>query len=182
MKLKTERLVLRDIELADAVSIRENVKNIKVSRFLALVPHPYTKKDATWWVNHCVEEQKKKPRENYEVGIVIKPGKEVVGAVSLTNINKFNGTATLGYWLGEDYWRKGYMSEAAKEIIRFGFEKLKLRRINVEAYVGNEASNGLIKKLGFNFEGTEIESHRIKATGKIVDAHRYGLLKKNWKK
>lgn len=86
------------------------------------------------------------------------------------------------YWLGEKYWKNGYGTEAAKKIIDFGFNKLKLRRIDVEAFTKNKASNALIKKLGFTYEGTLRRAKRAKSTGKIHDENIYGLLREEWKK
>ena len=74
------------------------------------------------------------------------------------------------------------MYEASSEIVRFGFENLGLRRIDVGAYNDNISSNALIKKLGFEFEGTRIKYRKAKSTGKVSDLHVYGLLKKNWAK
>jgi len=104
----------------------------------------------------------------------------LVGVVSLSKYNEFDKTATLGYWLGEAFWRRGVMGEAAEEILKFGFEELKLRRINVEAVVENIPSNNLIKKLGFTFEGTRIKYAKAKATGIANDVHMYGLLRERW--
>ena len=95
-------------------------------------------------------------------------------------MDHFNGTATVGYWLGREHWRQGIMTEAAREIIRFAFQDLNLRRLNIEAFVENVASNTLIKKLGFVFEGTQIKGARSKATNKIHDAHHYRLLREEW--
>ena len=116
MNLQTPRLILRDIKKTDAKSIRENINNLKISKYLLVVPYPYKKSDADWWVNKCAENQKKKPRTSYEFGITIKPNNKIVGGVGLSKIDKFQGKATLGYWLGKDYWRKGYMFEATKQI------------------------------------------------------------------
>ena len=181
MKLTTERLILRDVELSDAKSIRKYINNLNVSRYLLAVAFPYTKKDAEWWVNHCKEEQKKKPRENYEFGIVIKPGKEVVGGVGLSKVDLGQGTADIGYWIGEDFWRKGYVSEAIIKLIEYAFNELELRRLKIPAFVENEGSNGLAKKLGFKFEGTLRKACKAKSTGKIHDENIYGLLKEEWR-
>ena len=70
--IETERLVLRDIRAGDEASIKENVDNVMVARYLAVVPHPYAMADATWFINHCAENQAKQPRENYELGITFK--------------------------------------------------------------------------------------------------------------
>ncbi|MGV8151492.1 MAG: GNAT family N-acetyltransferase [Candidatus Nanoarchaeia archaeon] len=181
MKLTTKRLVLRDIKVGDEISIRENINNLDISKWLLVVPYPYTKKDAIWWVNHCIENQKKKPRPSYELGIAIKPNNEIVGGIGLSKVDLYQGKATLGYWIGEDYWGNGYMYEAAKKIIEFGFNKLKLRRINVEAFAGNVPSNNLIKKLGFTYEGTIRKALRCKANDDIHDGHFYGMLKSEWR-
>ena len=182
MKLSTKRLTIKDIKPVDADSIRENINNLNVSKYLLTVPHPYTKKDIKWWVNHCAEKQKEKPKTSYEFGISIKPSNKIVGGVGLSNINKEQGTAELGYWIGESYWRQGYVSEAVKELINFGFNKLKLRRLVIPAFIENKGSNALAKKLGFTFEGTLRKACKAKSTGKIHDEHIYGLLKSEWKK
>ena len=182
MKLTTKRLILRDYKKEDEDSLQKNIDNLKISRYLEKVPYPYTMKDARWFVDHCLEDQEKKPRTNYEFAIELKDSKGVVGCVGLTSLNRFSGNATLGYWLSEVHWRNGYMTEAVERVLQFAFNTLKLRRIDVEAYTGNEASNNLIKKLGFNQEGTRIKYKRIKATGKVIDAHIYGLLRTDWRK
>ena len=74
------------------------------------------------------------------------------------------------------------MTEAAKRILDFAFNDLNLNRVDVKAFTENEASNALIKKLGFVFEGTQKQSVRSKATNKVHDAHIYGLLKEDWKR
>jgi len=182
IKLITQRLIIRDFKSGDEENIRDNVDNLKVSKYLAVVPYHYSKKDAMWFVNHCKEEQKKKPRTSYELGIELKEDSKIIGCIGLTSINKYDGTATFGYWLGEKYWKQGIMTEASERILRFAFNQLKLRRINVGAYTGNKASHALIKKLGFRYEGTCIKSHRTKSTGRLVDSNIYGLLKSEWKR
>jgi RimJ/RimL family protein N-acetyltransferase len=72
------------------------------------------------------------------------------------------------------------MGEAVMKVLDFAFEKLKLRRINVSAYTKNKASNALIKKMGFKFEGMKRKGTRVKSTRKIYDENIYGLLKKEW--
>jgi len=178
MKLKTERLILRDFEDGDVDDLIENINNLNVSRWLLVVPYPYTLKDAKWWINHCAEKKKEKPRKDYSFGIEFE-GK-LVGSVGLSKVDKFQGTATIGYWLGEKYWGRGFMGEVVRKVLDYGFNKLKLRRINVEIFEGNEASIGLIKKMGFKFEGTQRKGARSKADGKIHDAHEYGMLKEDW--
>jgi RimJ/RimL family protein N-acetyltransferase len=95
-------------------------------------------------------------------------------------VDHFNQTATVGYWLGEAFWRQGIMTEAACKVIRFAFEDLNLRRLNINAFVENVPSNNLIKKLGFVFEGTKIQAAKSRATNKVHDTHNYRMLKEEW--
>jgi [ribosomal protein S5]-alanine N-acetyltransferase len=181
MKLTTKRLVLREVTPKDAKDLIGTINNINISKWLLVVPYPYTMKDARWWINHCKEASKEKPRKRYNFFIELKGNSSIIGAVGLTNVDRFQGTATIGYWLSQDFWRQGIMREAVIAVLDYAFGKLKLRRINVEAFAGNEGSNGLIKKLGFRYEGLRKEVCRCKATGKIHDEYIYGLLRREWK-
>lgn len=180
MKLTTPRLILRDLEKNDLGDLVEGANNLNVSRYLLVVPFPYTRKDGQWFISHCHEKAKEKPCESYELGIELKPERRLIGIIGLTKVDRFQGTAEIGYWLGESYQGKGYMTEATCAVLDFAFNKLKLRRINVAAFVENSASNALIRKLGFSYEGTRKQIVRAKSTGKVHDEHVYGLLREDW--
>jgi len=182
MILKTERLILRNIREKDINHLIEGINNIKVSRYLLVVPHPYTKNDAKWWIKECAKKARQRPIKDYNFSIELKSEKKLIGAVGLHNLNRFQGTAEIGYWLGENYWRQGIMYEASRAILDFAFKKLKLRRIDVSVFAENKASNSLVKKLGFRYEGTRIKRCKAKATGKIHDENVYGLLKGDYVK
>ena len=180
--IKTKRLILREYELSDAKEITLKINNLKVSKYLAVVPYPYKLKDANWWINHCAEAKEKRPRESYELAVILREGGELMGGAGLTNVDRRIGSAELGYWLAEEYWRQGFMSEAISALIDFAFKKLKLNRVVIPAYVPNAGSSGLAKKLGFKLEGTTRESASPKSTGKIHDTNDWGLLKREWRK
>jgi len=182
MKLETERLVLRQPVMKDAEDIAEGIKDIKVSRYLAVVPHPYKLKDGKWFVDHCKKKWSEKPQKSYEFAIELKSDKKVIGIISLHKIDFQDKRGGFGYWLANPYWRKGIMSEAFKEVIRFAFENLKLRRLDVEAFIENKASQALIRKMGFKKEGRRRQHTTSKATGRTHDDYTYGLLKEEWKK
>lgn len=182
MKIQTERLILRDLKKGDEKAILENISNLNVSKCLLSVPYPYTKKDALWWVNHCLEQQKEKPRKSYEFGLCLKEGLELIGGVGLSRIDSEQGIGEIGYWLGEKYWRQGYGFEACKALINFAFKKLKLRKIKIPVFADNEASNGLARKLGFKLEGMLKKQCISKSNKQIHDENLYGLLRENWRK
>jgi len=180
MKLETKRLILRKPNKKDVNDLVEGLNNLKVSKNISTVPHPYRKKDATWWINHCNEKKKKK--ESYPFEIELKEEKKLVGACGLHAYDKFKESIEIGYWINENYWRKGIITEAAIAVINFAFEKLKINRIELDAYKENVASNAVAKKLGFTYEGTTRQSNKSKAEGKIHDTNIYSILKKEWPK
>ena len=177
MKLYTKRLILRDLEKKDARDIVENLNNVNVSKNLQIVPYPYTKKHAIEFIKNCRKQIGKKNRSSCEFGIIQKSNNNLAGIIGITKIDKFQGTATIGYWLGENYWRQGIMSEAFERILDFAFKTLKLRIIDIAAWTKNISSNALIKKMGFKYEGMRRKRGRTKATGEIYDVYVYGLLK-----
>jgi len=181
MKLITKRLVLRDLKKTDAKSIVENMNNLKVSKWLLIVPYPYKLKHAADWIKSQKKYLKEKPRKDYTFGIELKEEKKIIGAIGIHKIDKFQGKATTGYWLGEKYWKKGYGSEALKAILDFAFKKLKLRRIEAGVFIGNPSSGKLLEKFGAKKEGMKREAYRCKADEKIKDEVVYGLLKKEYK-
>ena len=111
MRLETKRLILREWRKGDVKDLIEGLNDLKVSRWLIFVPHPYTKKDAEKWIDHCIEIAKNgKKRNSYKFAIELKSEKKVIGGTSLDKINKFLGTAGGGIWLNSKYHGKGYGS------------------------------------------------------------------------
>ena len=181
MKIETKRLILREITGKDLKDIQKNINNLNVSKWLLVISHPYTLKDAKWWVEQCKKEYKNKERKKYNLGIELKKEKRIIGGIGLDKVDKIQGTASVGYWLGENYWRYGYGSEALSGILKFAFNKLKLRRIGAGVFVGNPSSGRLLEKFGAKLEGTKRKGAKCKADGKIKDELIYGLLKEEWK-
>ncbi|GLQ34913.1 GCN5 family N-acetyltransferase [Amylibacter marinus] len=86
--------------------------------------------------------------------IVERDSKHLLGAITLDNIRRGPAqAATLGYWIGQDYARMGYMSEAINAIVAYAFSKLDLSRIEAATLPENKPSRGLLEKSGFKYEG-----------------------------
>ena len=182
MQIKTDRLILRELKGSDEKDIQRNANNIKIAKYIAPFPHPYSIKDAKNFIKSCIKHSRDKPREVYDFGITLKSEDKVIGIISISKVDRFQGTCSIGYWLAQPYWRNGYMYESLRASIEFAFKKIKLRRIGISALADNEASNALIKKTGFKYEGTKIKESKDKATKRIHDHHFYGMLKENWNK
>jgi RimJ/RimL family protein N-acetyltransferase len=86
--------------------------------------------------------------------------------------------AELHYWLGKDYWGKGYGTETAKRIIAYAFQNFKIERLEVNHMTRNLRSQRVIEKCGFAFEGT-MRSY-VKRFENFEDVKFYSLLRKEF--
>lgn len=181
MKIETENLIIRDLQITDVESLTKYANNLNVSRYLARIPYPLKKEQEMKFVQKCIDESKKEKRENYQFGISLKNKNEVIGMIGLTNLKEEVNSMEIGYWLGEDYWRKGIMLEAIRKMLDFGFNNLKLNRIEAKAFVENEASKKILEKSGFKLEGLLRQAGHSRATNKIGDDYVFAILKSDWK-
>jgi RimJ/RimL family protein N-acetyltransferase len=182
LRLETARLVLRDWTPADIPDLIEGLNDVSVSRWLAVVPHPYTKAAAESWLAYCANLSKKGPeREQYEFAIELKAAQKVIGGVSVTRVSRVHGTAGGGIWLNARYQGQGYGTEAFGEKIRFAFVDLHLRRLENGFFKGNDASFALQQRFGYQLEGERRQAYHCLADGTVKDECITGLLKDEWK-
>ena len=104
--------------------------------------------------------------------------KELAGSVSFVKIDKENRAAEIGYWLSENKQGKGIMLQSCERLIKYGFEKMNLHRIEINVAPENSKSLVIPQKLGFHHEGTIRES--LFFNDKFYDGEKYSLLKKEW--
>lgn len=83
----------------------------------------------------------------------------------------FRHTAEIGYWLGEEFWGRGVMTEVVSAFADHCFKEFSLHRIFAKAFSNNPASARVLEKAGFAFEG-RLRSNVIKE-GKILDSLLY---------
>ena len=88
-------------------------------------------------------------------------------------------TATLGYWVGEPYARRGYTTEAVALVLGYAFGELELHRVEASCLPNNAASRGVLDKLGFTREGLARGYLRIEGAWRDHDI--YAMLKEDWR-
>lgn len=169
--IQTDRLYLRLFEKKDAETVKELCNNINIYKTTLYIPYPYTLNDALVWM----ENHKKNFDEDrlYEFAITDKDSGELLGAISLSNHQKFKN-GEIAYWIGEKYWGKGYGTEAAKAIIDFAFVEKKLHKVFARYFRSNPASGRIMEKIGMEQEGL-LKDHVIK-DGKYEDLFYYGII------
>ncbi|HIW73453.1 MAG TPA: GNAT family N-acetyltransferase [Firmicutes bacterium] len=165
-------VILRRWTAADAASIARFADNPKIAANLRdLFPSPYTREDAESYAAYCCGAD-----ESRELLRVIEVDGAAAGNVSLTlGGDVYRRSAELGYWLAEDFWGRGIMTEAVKEICRLGFERWAIVRIYAEPFARNAASRRVLEKAGFSLEG--VMRAGVCKGGEILDYCMYSLLR-----
>ena len=177
MLLNTSRLVLRKWTENDIHDLIEGLNNIEVSKWLVLVPYPYTKANAQSFINFSIQNF---GNPSYEFAIELKSEKKVIGGTSVSSINVQHGTARGGIWLNANYHGQGYGSEAFGKRIEFAFNELKLRRLENGYLEGNQASFKMQEKFGYVLEGKRRKGFLCRADGQLKDEYITGLLIDEW--
>ena len=163
---------IRKWELSDAIDLAAALSNKKVQDNLRDgLPYPYTEQDGTDYISAMLSAD-----ENETFAFAITVDEKVVGSIGIFrqgNIHRH--TAELGYYIAEEYWGKGIMTEAVKQICAYVFEKSDIIRIYAEPFAYNAASCRVLEKAGFQYEGT-LRNNAVK-NGEIIDMKMYSLLK-----
>ena len=140
--LKSRRLTLRQPMLSDAERLAQYLNNFAVAGNLSRVPYPYRLADAKAWLRTW-----RPDRPAAETGFTIDlEGEGLIGHVGFHHDEQ--GTV-IGYWLGEPYWNRGFMSEAAAAVLDWYFATTGADHVGSGAFAFNKASLAVQKKLGF---------------------------------
>lgn len=163
---------IREWRLSDAANLATALSNQKVQNNLRDgLPLPYTENDALNYINAMLLADK---NDTFAFAITIDD--IVIGSISVFrqgNIHRL--TAELGYYIAEEYWGKGIMTEAVKKICEYVFENSDIIRIYAEPFSYNTASCRVLEKAGFQFEGL-LKQNAIK-NNKVLDMKMYALIK-----
>lgn len=178
MEIDSKRIILRNWKDEDVRDLIEGLNNINVSKWLAAVPYPYTKKDAEEFIAYA--KQTEESKKDLMLAIVLKENNKVIGGTSIQNINKKDGTCTGGIWLNEKYQKNGYGTEAFSTRAKYCFEILGLRRLENGYFSDNEKSKKMQEKLGYKYEGIRRKKYLCLATNEYNDECITGLLKEEF--
>ncbi len=167
--------MLRAFTLEDAPHVKELSGDRRVSDTTLFIPFPYALEDATNWI------ETHGPRAHlgsgYSFALTLKDSGELMGAVGL-NPNLEHARAEIGYWLGVPYWGQNFMTEAARAIVNWGFETLKLERTQAHAFAGHIGSVRVQEKLGMALEGILKKYYRKQ--GRSIDAELRSVMLEDW--
>jgi len=171
VNLETARLRIRDYSEADIAELVPLIGAREVAATTGRIAHPYTEEDAKKFLATIATDGE------VRLAITLRDSGALIGGIGLRLV-EVNQQAELGYWLGVPYWGKGYATEAAQEMLRYGFEDLHLHRIFATHFGHNPASGRVLKKLGMRHEGCQRE--HIRKWGQFRDSELYGMLRREW--
>jgi RimJ/RimL family protein N-acetyltransferase len=137
------------------------------------IPHPYDLDHALAWIGHQRRESVRGRATNFAIRLLAES--QLIGCVGLRDIDPEHLQAELGFWIGREWWGKAYAREAAAEVLRFGFEDLRLNRIYAHHMVRNPAAGRVLLHIGMQREGLLRE--RVRKWGVFEDVIIYGMLR-----
>ena len=174
MILHGEKVTLRPIAASDLPRFVRWLKNDAVRKGISGNPKgPTTQQEKAWF-----ESLPKKKKDEKHFAIDTQNGLHI-GSASL-RLNTTHKRAEIGILIGDAHaWGKGYGRETMLLLMRYGFEKLKLHRIDLGVYAYNTRAIALYKKLGFTLEGRKRDFVLWK--GKFYDEILMSMLEKEWK-
>lgn len=149
MKLQTERLTLRPFREDDVQALYDYSKDEPVGRNAGWKPHESLQESDD--ILHLVFLD-----QPSVWAIERRSDRRLIGSIGLVtdSARQYGSARSLGYALGIRYWGQGYMTEAVRAVIRYGFEKMSLDVISATCYPDNPASRRVLEKCGFQHEGT----------------------------
>ena len=148
--METSRLFLRQMSVDDSADMYAYASDPRVSEYLLWGPH----KSQDYTRSYIAFLQKAyRKGEFYDWAVVEKESGRMIGTGGFSKIDAKNDLVEIGYVLSAAHWGKGYGSEIAAFLLRFGFEVLQCQRIEARYMVENGASRRVMEKCGMLFEG-----------------------------
>lgn len=174
-EIQTNRLILRKMRPTDAEAIFSYASDSEVSRYVIWEAHRSIQ-DSRAFLDLVLAGYESGGEPNW--GIVYKGDNKFIGTCGFVNHSPEHARAELGYALSTEYRGRGLMPEAVQAMIRFGFQRMGLNRIEARCIAENTASARVMEKAGMTYEGTLREHELIK--GSYRDMRRYSILRREF--
>ena len=168
--LQTARLVLRPPQPEDAKTIAVLANDIRIAQNTTRIPHPYALSDAQAWLRAV------NGKEGEATYLVTLANGTVIGACGIEL--RDGKSPELGYWIGTQYWRLGYATEAARAVIDHAFAALGCEELQSGARISNPASRRVLEKCGFQWCGVGL--YRIRSIASSAPIDRFRLERGIW--
>ncbi len=166
MELRDGDLVLRPWAEDDVPALVEACNDPEITRWIPLIPVPYTERDALAWVRAEV-----RPEEH---SFAITLAGDLVGSIGM-GVNSTDIRGRIGYWVAAPARGRGVCTRALRRLSKWGLEELELVRLELITDPDNLASQRVAEKVGFKREGV-LRSHLRHPDGRVRDSVMFSLL------
>jgi len=176
MILETERLIVRNLTMSDLEDSFEHRGDPDVSRFIG---KPLTREQAKEKLQQSILPWNRQENSKLMLAIELKDEQKLIGELMFKFTNVDSQIGEIGYRINKNYQAKGYAFEASASFINYLFKQVNVHKVSALCLTDNEASWGLMEKLGMKKEGT-LKSH-FKVNEQWHDAYIYSVLEEQRK-
>lgn len=166
--LESERLTLRE-------AVHAYAADLEVVRYMEWGPN--TEAETSDFLTRAQSQASARPRTIYELAVVEAAREELIGGIGL---HSDGAQAMLGYCFSRPAWGKGFATEAASLLVRFGFESLDVHRVWARCDSENAASLRVLEKIGMRREG--FFRHDCQIRGEWRDTALFAILADEWRR
>lgn len=170
--LETDRLILRPLRMRDAQDLYDYARDPEVSRHVLWDTHRNISQSRQFLRAAIAQYRRGLPGS---FAITLRDSGRMIGTIGFMWINTDYYSAEVGYSLSRDYWNQGIMTEALRAVVAFGFDSLRLNRIEAQHETSNPASGRVMAHVGMRYEGTLRQ--RLRNKGRFVDVALYAILR-----
>ena len=164
--------VLRPWRPEDAANLAAAANNPKIAENLRNVfPCPYALADAERFISGCIAQGE----ERQLTRAILIEGRAAGSIGVFVQDDVYERSAELGYWLAEEHWGRGVMTEAVRQLCREAFGRFGILRIFAEPFDSNLGSRRVLEKAGFTCEGTM--RNGVFKNGRVLSYRVYSLLR-----
>lgn len=150
VRVLSERLILREFDIADEAAVHGYASDPVVTRFMVWGPN--SAEETRRFIAEAIANSQSPDRRAFDLAIVASRTQTLIGGAALRVLAPEQGHGEIGYVLHRDYWSQGYATESTQALLRFGFDELGLRRISATCDPDNHASARVLQKAGLQFE------------------------------
>ena len=179
--IETERLILRKFTLDDSEAVFKNWASDEEGQSLYCEPAYKTKESVDkLLIDKYIANYK--DDNYYRWAIILKNNNECIGQIAYFLVNDENNFAEIEYCIGKEFQGHGYATEACKAVIGFGFNEMKLHKVQICHMEINNKSKRVIEKCGLTYEGTLRDFFYDKKNDKYISRLYYSILKSEYDK
>jgi [ribosomal protein S5]-alanine N-acetyltransferase len=156
IRLVSDRLVLLEFVVTDEDAVHSFAADPLVTRYTDWGPNSI--EDTRAFLAEAIAQATNPERTEFTLAAVHASSGRLIGSVAIGVTSAQHRRGEFGFVFHRDFWSQGYATEAAELLLRFGFERLQLRRISATCHPDNHASARVLEKAGLQYEG-RMRSH-----------------------